>query len=543
MRTWLIVVLISLYLSAARAQVFEVTGGSSSLYQAQGASFSEKTPNFNASVGGGLLEGKFVGGANATRTVGETQYIMGDDYIPFILPTDLFDTSHYLVAVGAGLKEKIAGADIFSFAGALSNDFSTPLFEGVRAESPAGILFFDKTLTPGLKLSSRTVFSSHMTSIQGVDWTPNKQTRMALSGGIGGGTPYGAASITLTKPWLDLKAAYIQAGPQFHRVVVQMPMLSEPDKENVVATIKPAKYFSVSAGHQNFLSPIGTTQDQIRTTVNEGTATLQIAKAALAGSIFQSVYKGASDIATAYTADRDITSAIHVSGSYLVSRASKEPKIRDFICTTTERLTPRLNVSEMINRSQGQTTASFGGGILSNLVSITAEYQTYYVPVRRPSPFEEALILDIQLHLVRGLTLHGATFVAPDGSQQYTADAQAMFVRQQGASDGFGAGGGIGAAMGKKIIQGRVVDTTGRPVVGAALLIDQRVVYTNDDGVFMVRERTTHTHTFQVALDQFLDPGSYRVISAPNEVRGSDDGDAMPVVVTLEKVSRQTSKE
>ncbi len=97
--------------------------------------------------------------------------------------------------------------------------------------------------------------------------------------------------------------------------------------------------------------------------------------------------------------------------------------------------------------------------------------------------------------------------------------------------------------MGKKIIQGRVVDTTGRPVVGAALLIDQRVVYTNDDGVFMVRERTTHTHTFQVALDQFLDPGSYRVISAPNEVRSSDDGDAMPVVVTLEKVSRQTSKE
>ena len=97
--------------------------------------------------------------------------------------------------------------------------------------------------------------------------------------------------------------------------------------------------------------------------------------------------------------------------------------------------------------------------------------------------------------------------------------------------------------MGKNIIQGRVVDTAGRPVVGAALLIDQRVVYTNDDGVFMIRERRPHTHTFKVALDQFLDPWFYKVISAPNEVRSSDDGDTIPIVVTLERTSRQTSKE
>ncbi len=543
MRAWLIVTVLLVGLTAARGQVFEIAGGSSSLYQAQGGSITEKTPNFNASIGGGVLEGKFVGGANATRVVGDTQYILGDDYIPFVLPTDIFDTSHYLVALGAGLKEKIAGADLFSFAGALSNDFSTPLFEGVRAESPAGILFLEKKVTTGLKLSSHTVFSSHMTSIEGVDWTPDKQTHLALSGGIGGGTPYGAASMALTRPWLDLKAAYIQAGPQFHRVVVQMPMMSEPDRENVVATIKPVRYFSVSAGRQNFLSPIGMTQNQIRTTVNEGTGTLQIARTALTGSIFQSVFHGTSDIATAYTADRNITSAIHVSGSYLVSRATKEPKIRDFIWTTTERLTSRLNVSEMVNRSQGQTTVSFGGGVLANLVSVNADYQTYYVPMRRPSPFEEALILDVQLHFIHGLTLHGATFVAPDGSQQYTADAQAVFVRQQGASEGLGGGVAIGSVLGKKVIQGRVVDAAGKPVAGAAVVIDQKVVYTDDDGAFMVREHAAHTHKFIVALDQFLDGRVYRVTSAPTEVQSADEGDAIPVIVVVESISDRDPKE
>ncbi len=543
MRAWLIVIVLFASLSAARAQVFEISGGSSSLYQAQGGSISEKTQNFDASIGAGFLEGKFVGGANATRVVGGTQYIMGDDYIPFTLPTDIFDTSHYLIAVGAGLKEKIAGVDVFSFAGALSNDFSTPLFEGVRAESPAGILFLDKRVTNSLKLSSRTVFSSHLTSIQGVDWTPSKQIHMALSGGIGGGSAYGAASMALTRPWLDFKAAYIQAGPQFHRVVVQMPMLSEPDRENVVATVKPSRYFSVSVGRQNYLSPLGTTQNEIRTTVNEGTGALQIAKASLTSSIFQSVYKGTSDIATAYTADRNFTSAIHVSGSYLVSRASKEPKIRDFIWTTTERLTTRLNLSEMVNRSQGQTTVSFGGGILSNLLSINADYQTYYVPVRRPSPFEEALIIDVQLHLIHGLTLHGASFVAPDGSQQYTADAQAVFVRQQGSSGDSGGNVAIGSVIGKKIIQGRVVDSLGRPVVGAAVVIDQKVVYTSDDGAFMIREHAAHTHKFKVALDQFLDGRAYRVTSAPAEVKSADEGDSLPILVVVDKISDRDPKE
>lgn len=543
MRAWLIFALLCISPSAACAQVFEITGGSSSLYQAQGATISEKTPNFNASIGAGVLEGKLVGGANATRIVGNTQYIMGDDYISFILPTDIFDTSHYLIALGAGLKEKIGGVDVFSFGGALSNDFSTPLFEGVRAETPAGILFLDKKLASGITLTSRNVISDHVTSIQGVEWAPSMAARMALSGGVGGGSPYGAVSLAYTQSWLDLKAAYIQAGAQFHRVVVQMPMLSEPDRENIVATIRPSKYLSVSAGRQNFLSPLGTSQNEIRITVNQGTGTLQIAKTALAGSIFQSVYKGTADIATAYNADRDITAAIHVSASYLVSRAAREPKIRDFICTTTERLNPRLNVSQMINRSQGQTTVSFGGGILSNILSINAEYQTYYVPMRRPSPFEEAMILDVQLHLMHGLTLHGATFVAPDGSQQYTADAQALFVQQQGSSEGFGAGRTMGTALGKKEIQGRVEDTAGRPVAGAAIVIDQRVVYTNDDGLFMIREHAVHNHKFRVALDQFLNGGNYRVVSAPSEVRSANEEDASPVSVVIEKLSSQKPKE
>ena len=168
---------------------------------------------------------------------------------------------------------------------------------------------------------------------------------------------------------------------------------------------------------------------------------------------------------------------------------------------------------------------------------MTASYQTYYVPERNANPFEQALIVDVQLHVIHGINLHGATFVAPDGSLRYTADTQAVVARP----GLFGAGGQGSdpfehASLGSEVVRGTVVDTGGHPVAGAALMIDQLLVYTDDAGVFQVRERKPHTHQLKVMVDQFLGGGVYRVVNAPATIKSIDESGTEETSIVVEQM-------
>ncbi len=524
--------------ASLRGQVFQLSGGSSSLYDAQGGTLTAQGPNFDASVGMGVLGGKLVGGAKLTKVWGRTTYSMGEDYVHFQLPTDIFDDSHYLITMGAGVKTNVGNTDIFAFAGATSSDFYSPLFEGVRAESPAGVLFMKRQITPDLQISSHMVFSNQTTAIQSLEWEPVKKLTLAASGGVGANQPYGAASLDFQRPWIDAQAAYIEAGNNFHRVDVQEPLMSEPDRENVVVTLMPSKYFSISGGRNNYLSPLGNSLTNVRSSVNQVSGSTQILGTSLSASLFDSAYQGDTNTATAYTASRNLFLGARATASYLESRPSNGPKSRSFIAVLSETLTPRMNVEEFVTRSQGQTSVSFGGGWLSNPLTISADYQTYYVPQRNSSPFEQALIIDVRLNIFRGMSLHGATFVAPDGSLEYTADSQALMTRQGGFAP---AGNGYGlerAAIGNNVVWGTVVDKTGRPVAGAAIQIDQLLVYTDDYGNFIVRERKPHTHTFKVMTKQFLGPGSYKVVSAPAAVRSGPQKSTLPIDIVVARAAQ-----
>jgi hypothetical protein len=517
-----------------RAQVFEVNGGSSSLYDAQGATITARGPSYDASLGAGVVDGKFVGGANLTKKIGNSTYVAGSDYIHFRLPTDIFDSSAYLVALGAGATTKLTNTDIFVFAGGTSSDFSSPFVDGVRAESPSGILFLTHRIS-SFHLSSNMVFSRQITAIQSVQWQPAEKTHLAVSAGVGASQPYAAASFDFLRPWIDLKAAYIDAGSQFRRVAVDAPLFSEPDRENAVVTLHPMKFCSVSAGRQNFLSPLTNSTETVRSTVNSLAGSALVVGTSLSASFYHSTYLGNENNATAYTAGRSFFSRIHTTASYLESRPSDASKTRAFLVNTTETLTPRLDVTELVSRSQGRTTVSFGGGFLSNIASVSAEYQTYYVPERNNAPFEQALILDVQLHLIHGVTLHGATFVAPDGSLRYTADEQTIVTRQGSWGVPTGEPTLAQGAIGSSLLRGTVVDAAGRPVAGAAIMIDKLLVYTNDDGVFFVRERKPRAHLLKVLPAQFLDGSAWRVVSAPDEVHSSAERSGPDAMIVVER--------
>jgi hypothetical protein len=517
-----------------QGQVFEVNGGASSLYDAQGATITARGPSFDASLGAGIVDGKLVGGANLTKKIGDSTYVAGSDYIHFRLPTDIFDSSAYLVALGAGVTTKIAKTDVFAFGGATSSDFNSPFVDGVRAESPSGILFLRRRISH-IQVSSNMVFSSQVTAIQSLQWQPADKTHLAVSAGIGANQPYAAASFDFLRPWIDVKAAYIDAGSRFQRVAVAAPLFSEPDRENVVVSVHPMKYFTVSGGRQNFLTPLENSTQTVRATVNSLAGSAVVEGTSLSASYYHSSYLGNWNNATAYTAERRLLSRVQGSASYLESRPNDAPQTRAFLANLSETLTPRLDVTELVTRSQGQTSVSFGGGFLSNVASISAEYQTYYVPERNNAPFEQALIVDLQVHLIHGLTLHGASFVAPDGSLRYTADEQTVVVRQGSWGVPNGEATLAQGAIGSSLVSGTVVDKGGRPVAGAAIMIDKLLVYTNDDGVFFVRERKPRAHALKVLPAQFLDGSSWHVVSAPAEIHSTADSGGPNTTIVVER--------
>jgi len=230
----------------------------------------------------------------------------------------------------------------------------------------------------------------------------------------------------------------------------------------------------------------------------------------LTGSFYHSSFQGNSNDSTVFAAERNLLLGHACLGK----------------------------LPQYASRSQRQTTFSFGGAFLSNPMTITAEYQTFYVPERNSAPFEQALIVDVRLQLVHEVTLHGASLVAPDRGLKYTADMQVMSVRQgRNAPPGEQDNSLVRASIGNMLLRGRVVDTKGNPVSGAALIIDDLLVYTDDDGFYYVRERKPHRHQLKVMVRQFLNGGVYRVVSAPETIRGTYVKNEPDTVIVVERAA------
>jgi hypothetical protein len=171
----------------------------------------------------------------------------------------------------------------------------------------------------------------------------------------------------------------------------------------------------------------------------------------------------------------------------------------------------------------------------SNLATVSLDYQSYYVPTRAAGPFEQALIVNLQINLPSGLGLHGGSYVGPDGRLLYTAEAQGVLARGMTprAPEQFR------SSLGPNLLRGCVVDTTGRAVMGAALTINQTPVFTDSRGCFSLRERHARAHPLTVMVDEFLDGGHYRVVSAPRTIRSAADDvepESLIVVAPVEVV-------
>jgi hypothetical protein len=531
LRYSLAIVLLLTSAGTIHAQVVEVHGGSSTLFDSKGAEIELKANSYEASLGAGTISRNFMGGATVTKRFEGSTLTFGTETIPFNLPTDIFDADHYLTTVGGTMRTTLPNASVLLFGGMMSENFDSPFFQGVRGEQPAAVFLFDGRVAPTVSVASRMILARQITMIESLAWRPTAWAQLAASGGVGAGKGYGAASAAVKYSIFDLKTAYIQTSPGFRRADVDTILTAEPDRLNAILTVTPNRHFSATVGHTAYLMPVAGSDTDTRSSIDQLEANTELKGVGLTGSVFRSTYQGGSNKAFVLSASRTFGPKLHVQGSYLHSDSSQGPPTSSFVTTVSETLTQRWSVSQIVDTANGQSTLGFGTSFLSNLATFSADYETYYLPEHLPSPFEQALILNADVNLTGRAALHGGTFVAPDGSVKHTVAANGTFVR-----NGTAVPANERNPMDRYIVIGRVVDELNRPVEGAALLIDRVPVYTDSDGNFILREHQPRYHLLQLLGKQFLEGGEYMLVNGTHSVRSTLPDDAVMTIIVVQRI-------
>lgn len=520
------------------AQLVTVGGGSSDLYDANGASVQLQSGNYQGYVGAGDLAGNFLLGTRASAKLHAGSVSLGDEPITLDLPTDIFNTDQYLLARGASFSTHRPGCDLMFFGGATALGGGTPFFQAASAETPAGMLFLDKALTDDVHFYSREVFSQQQTSINGFSWRLRPGITLGAAGGVGSNQPYGAGSLDMKFDWLDLKAAYIGAGDRFRRVTVQQPLNSEYTGANLLATIKPRRSMVFVAGHQNLLQPQFKAQlPFLRASVNQFQAAFEFRQFHWGGGLFQSFLKGQQTTGEALWAQRPVTHWLETGVNYFRSRSQADQQVSSIISgILRQTVSPRLSLLQVVSSSQGQTTVAFGGNYFSNHFTIGVDYQTVYVPflVR---PFKQGIGVTVQLRPFGAIELDGQSFLGPDGKTKYSVSGSSMLA---GASRFLGVNGSSGYRLPKYVIRGRVVDEHGNAIAGAAVRVDGQVLLTNAAGEFLVRKKRAGSYPIQVSFGDFVNPLPYEVVSCPAAVNALREEVATEVLITLRRAGALT---
>ncbi len=517
--------------TSASAQTFQVQGGASSLFQADGGSFKFWDPKYQGWVGAGNLAGQFRMGAFLQTQLRNHTLSFGDETIPFELPTDIFDGSHYFWGRGAGVSGKFDGFDVFAFAGATSSGFGAPFFQGARAERGAGLLFLTKQIKPSLGVFSRTVLSSRQTILNALEWRPRSSLRVGLTGGLGADEKYLASSLALDREWISLKAAYVLAGDQFRRVIVQTPLTAESDRENILVTLRPTSYLSLGAGRQNLLEPVSLNANGPRATLDRLSASATAAQFTLAGVLYESRVQNARVTGQSLSLGRDITNRVQVSSSLYHSRPARGPSTTSVLSTIREALSPRLDLTQLVNHSGGNTSLSLGGHFYSNRFSIGVEYQTVYVPFRTANPFKQVLMLNVQMQPFGNYQFTLASLLAPDGKVKYTASGSTVFSRAE--SDRPTA---TTFSFPKYIVQGRVTDEQGVPIRGVSVRVDGDIVFTDSEGRFFVRKKHPRVYKLEVLPSESLAMETFEIASAPASAEARPDGEGLETIIILRRL-------
>lgn len=515
---------------AAGAQVFELQGGGSSLYQGYGGALNVWGDGFEGNAGIGYLDGlRF--SVFLKRLVGRDTLRLGNDAIPVRFASDVFGGSHSILAQGVGVRRATKRSSLYAFAGASASATPAPFVNALRHDKAIGVVQAQRILTPTVRLETHALFSSRQTILQGIKWETPSGLEAGATAGVGGNQPYGSASFAVKREVLDLRAVYVGMGDRFRRTGVPTPAQSEADRENLLITIRPAPGFSLGVGRQHFRQDSTLPGAPDRASMNQVFGSARLAGANLTAGAFDSRTPGTHTVSSYFTASRDITRWLQ-SDLYLLRVWAPAPARSTMpVLYLREFVSPQVSLLQVITRANGRTSVSFGGALTSGLTSIGVDYQIVHTPYRATQPFVQTVALNVRVPL-GNYRVSAASFVSADGRVNYAGSANTFFY----AGDVLSAGPRpVEIRFERYIVEGRVVDESGFPVEGAALAIGETAVFSDSRGRFFVRFSSSRPVAVRVLLDEFLASGQYEVVSTPPSATPRPERESTPLQVVVRR--------
>ena len=515
---------------SAGAQVIEYSAGASSLLRARGGSALVHGDAYSARVGVGFLDTRptpLVGWSLATTWRG-SRWELGDQSIPLTFPTDQPGGSFRFQARGLAVGRTTSRSELFLFGGATATGFSAPYFQSSDARTPAGLVYYDRQIAASLRGYSRNVVSTRRTSIHGMRWSPRRGAQVGLAGGIGSNQPFGSGSLEFDSRRVVLRAAYTRAGDEFRRLPAEGVTVSESDRENLRLELRPHGSLRLGLSRQHYSALVR--GSALRSTVNGASAGGTVAGIRANGSALRS----GSSRGYSLGASRSIVRGFEVEGAYFRSEHSGVPAHETFVSHLRESFGPRFGLSQVVSTGNGSTSVSWGGHLRTSRVFVSVDYQTTFLPFAPAgrSSFQQVAMLQVRVPLPGALRLEATTHVDPVGQLRYTVYTTGFAYGRPIASR---SAGPRRDAIAANVILGTVVDTAGAPVSGAALRVDGDLVFSDSRGRIEVRKSKAGEYAVEVALEEFMFPGTYEVVAVPAIVRAGAEKDAREFRVVLRR--------
>jgi hypothetical protein len=290
----------------------------------------------------------------------------------------------------------------------------------------------------------------------------------------------------------------------------------------------------VIVSRNNYLSSFAPNMVE-RATVQGIGAGVGFGSLSLNGSYFKSYTQAGNSNALSLGVRRTFAEHFEAGTDFLQGQYGQTAPARSVSANFREILNSRFSLTQIVTRNNGQTNVAYGGAFLSNIVSVSVDYQTVFLPFVQSGQgqIKQVVVLGLHFQLPHGMQLNTSTDITPLGQIRYTAYASTYAYRGLGRGSN---GASFTGSFFHNLVRGVVVDPRDQPIAGAALKIGGQVVVTDSDGNFLLRLKKPGQQPLEVSFDDFTAPGSYVLLQAPPSVRAVREEDAPEYKVVLKRV-------
>jgi hypothetical protein len=437
-----------------RAQVVQLTGGHSSLYQGTGAGLTAYLPASTLYVGAGCAAGHCAFGLTDTFKFHGWDATAGDFAFGYS-----FDSAGVSTQVrGFNLQRTSPQQTTSFFVGSAALGSSTPFFFANRAQH-IGAGFFHSRKSARWQLGTLEVVNgSKWTAVQGASYTGNK-----LRAGITGG------------------------------------LLENQRLFDVAARYQPIRNLQFSAGHGTTFAPVHITSDSASASAQSRYFTAQ-------ASFSRAIYLGRAVTGTGQGVGAAIGPATFQANWYQAAGQ------RVSFQTAQERITRRFSLQQVATQANRHASFGVGGAYHDNHISVSVEHGVAFT-VRG---WQQVTSVQISLRIPHtDAAVNVGTTTLATGQTKYTAYGS-TWAKGPLQLQSAGPQRHTHSKAGRYLLQGNVVDRKGQPVTGAAVALGNNTVWTDSAGVFFIRLRRAQPVEVHVLPDQFTAPGAWVVVSAPD---------------------------